>query len=626
MTKEQLFKYIREEKVTLWAGAGFSKYAGYPLAWELKDKILARLSVSEEPLIDKNLPLDAFADEFVRIRRNNRTDLNELLDECFSAEPSTTHLHEQLSTIPHIQDIITTNYDLLFETVYTGRINVIAQNQEVVKFNGKETNLIKIHGDLRFPETLVITKSDYARFYNLDKSSPLWSLIINKISTDIILFIGYGYEDPNIWAIYDQVADYLTSSRKPIFLVAPDYPEHKIEFLRQKGITYLNMKAEEFLTELHQDIKNNILPDFRDGIVSPETFREFLKYHNISPTLKGNNEGFAIDVLKGIKRPLEGDLKLKFNEGPLNALKSFFETGLSSPVEIDDTGANDIQISVEGLSMYKEGEIAKIEFKKNPTSVIQCDLSFNSNHFELNDLQAQVYHGTKQFTIVVVIHNYTLKINGDLFFDNKIDLNFTLNNSRMHANTKDALEAYQFAKNLFLAEPFTVYLKGGGSFSNSLPKRQDKNVEWSENYILYIKALREIESHFSVRFRDFGMPSDEEEWLIRKLVRIIKGLPLELENNEVTMTMYKIYPSTIEMVERLEYENHDLDMSFLQVKEVELYGYRFFLTKSSVKVVCAKAVNLEEVKAKTTKEIKIISKTGKLHEFYDLENSRAEKI
>lgn len=31
MDKQKLFEYIRGEDVVIWAGAGFSKYAGYPL-------------------------------------------------------------------------------------------------------------------------------------------------------------------------------------------------------------------------------------------------------------------------------------------------------------------------------------------------------------------------------------------------------------------------------------------------------------------------------------------------------------------------------------------------------------------------------------------------------------------
>ena len=626
MVKEQLFKYVREEKVTLWAGAGLSKYAGYPLAWELKEEIFNNLSIDDQFLLDKSLPLDALADEFVRIKHGDRTELNELLSDIYNAPPSAIDLHEQLSAIPHIKNIISTNYDLLFEIAYGERLNIVAQNQDVVKVGEKQGNLIKIHGDLRYPETLIVTRGDYSRFYNLDKGAPLWSLVINKITTDVILFIGYGYEDPNIWAICDHVSSYLLSSRKPVFLVAPGYPEHKIEFLSQKGITYLDMTAEAFIAELYEDIENNILPDFREGMVSPDTLRAFLQHHNVNPTLKGDDDGYLLDRLNGIKRPLEGNVNLKFNEQSLADLKVFFEKGLSDPLEIDESAVSDMKISVEGLSMYRDGEIAKISFKKNPTSTIQFDLCFNSTGFELSNLSAQIYQGTKQFTIVVQIHNYTLTINGGLFFSEKMDLNFTLHNSRIHTSTRDGMEAYQFARNLFLAEPFTVYLNGGGSFSNVFPNSVEKNVKAAENYILYIEYLKKIEKYFNIRFKDFGIQSEEEEWIIRELVCIIEGKPLELPSNEITMTMYEIYSSTVEMIEKFEYENHDLDVDFLQSKEVELYGYRFFLTKSRLKVACAKAVNLEEIRNKTTKEIKIISKTGKLLEFYDLKNAKAEKL
>jgi len=50
MNKEDLFNYIRKEEVVIWAGAGFSKYAGYPLGGELKDLIFNALPLQIKPM------------------------------------------------------------------------------------------------------------------------------------------------------------------------------------------------------------------------------------------------------------------------------------------------------------------------------------------------------------------------------------------------------------------------------------------------------------------------------------------------------------------------------------------------------------------------------------------------
>lgn len=44
MDKHKLFEYIRGEDVVIWAGAGFSRYAGYPLGGQLCDLLYQRLS------------------------------------------------------------------------------------------------------------------------------------------------------------------------------------------------------------------------------------------------------------------------------------------------------------------------------------------------------------------------------------------------------------------------------------------------------------------------------------------------------------------------------------------------------------------------------------------------------
>ena len=628
MSKSKIFEYVREEKVTLWAGAGLSKYAGYPLASELKEIIFNRLTEDEKILIDRNLSLDLLSEEFVRIKYDDKTILHEILSETYCKAPESTEIHDLLVRIPHIKDIITTNYDPLFEITYAGRSKIIIHDQDVPLLSTTEVNIIKIHGDLSYPETTVITKSDYAKFYKLDTSSPFWSLIINKISTNVLVFIGYGYEDPNIWAICDHVSSYLLSSRKDAYLIAPDFPAHKVEFLKRKGITYLDMEAGVFFKELYENITDNILPDFRKGKVSPETLRQFLNQHNINPGLTGGEVGYAIDSLNS----LNGQLKVDFtftlmqNADLEESLRSVFENGITDPLVLDEDSIADGRLRIEGLNVFEDDEIAKIVVRKKPSAIIDFDLTFPEIGFELNDLKAHLYNGSKKFTIMVNIHNYTLTFNGSKISDATADIKFNLQNNLTHSNIKSGLEAYTFAKYLFSAEIFIVHIKGGGTFRNSLPTQERKYVTIAEGYIKYLEHLKKIEARFAIRFKNFSIKSPEEELIMRRLVRIIEEKPVILENNDVTMTMTKIYAKTIDMLEKMEYENHDIDINFNLCHVIELHGYKFTVNMTAVKVICAKATNLDEVRHRKTKEIKIISKTGKIYEYFNTKNAVAEKI
>lgn len=628
MSKERLFQYIREEKVTIWAGAGFSKYAGYPLAGELRDKIFAKLDPAEQSLVDNRSPLDVLTEEFVRIKHGDKTMLYEILVESFCKAPSSTEQHDLLAGIPHIKDIITTNYDPLFETAYAGRSSVIIRDQDVPDFSSSHINIIKIHGDLKYPKTVVVTKGDYAKFYNLDKGSPLWSLIIKKISTDVLLFVGYGYEDPNIWAICDHVASYLESGRKDAYLIAPGLPPHKIEFLRQKGITYLDSTVEVFLRELYENIKQNILPDFHSNTGNPETLRKFLLQHNIKVELIGEGNGFSIKSLRGVTEQLTGDFTFKLNNDTvfLDRYKSIFEDGMVDPLELDESAATDIKVHVEGLNLYGDSEIAKIVIRKNPSKILDFDLTFPGTDLEINNLKAELYDGTKRFTLIVRIHNYTLNIAGSKTGAIKNNVNFSLHNNLLHPSTKEAIEAYKFCKSLFSAELFIVHFNNGKTFNYRLPNKVAKNIKIAEGYLRYLERLRKIETQFAIRFKDFVIQGQQDEPLVQMLFRIIEGKPVPVKGNSLDMIMSRIYANTLKTLVEMQTGNNDIDINFKQLNVFELYGYRFNLVKIAVKVVAAKAINLEEVKQRKTKVINIISKTGKIYEYYTLENASATKI
>ena len=68
MDKQMLFEYIRDKDVVIWAGAGFSKYAGYSLGGQLRDLLYQHLSDSKKQQANPNIPLDISTEEFVWLK------------------------------------------------------------------------------------------------------------------------------------------------------------------------------------------------------------------------------------------------------------------------------------------------------------------------------------------------------------------------------------------------------------------------------------------------------------------------------------------------------------------------------------------------------------------------------
>ena len=83
MYKENLFELIRKEEVIIWAGAGMSLYAGYPSAKRLAEILIENLTSKEKERIDINIPLPELAEEFYRLKGNNKNSLLQILNETF---------------------------------------------------------------------------------------------------------------------------------------------------------------------------------------------------------------------------------------------------------------------------------------------------------------------------------------------------------------------------------------------------------------------------------------------------------------------------------------------------------------------------------------------------------------
>ncbi|MDO7884299.1 SIR2 family protein [Hymenobacter cheonanensis] len=168
MDKETLFKEIRQGRTLLWAGAGFSRYAGYPMGPGVVEKLYEELSKAQREELAASLQqkkpkcpdwtLPKFAQYFVDLHHGNRTRLIEILDNIFSAEPTRIDVHEKLARLTFINHIVTTNYDPLFELAYRpSRIQVVEQASQIPQIGNKEVALYKIHGQPSNPDSIIIT-------------------------------------------------------------------------------------------------------------------------------------------------------------------------------------------------------------------------------------------------------------------------------------------------------------------------------------------------------------------------------------------------------------------------------------------------------------------------------------
>lgn len=304
---DRLFELIRKEEVVLFVGAGFSIKAGYPSANELCQIIYNELTDSEKANISQNLSLIDLTDEFIQLRGNSRNPLISKLKSIYGKSPVDLSDHQKIKSIPHFKNIITTNYDNSFENVYSDSHNLIFKDADCSYIDKLRTNVFKIHGDLSVPDSIVITKSDYRHYFDKENNLIFWTKIKDLLASNSVLFIGYSFEDDNIISIVDLISNALGANRKEMFLIAPDWKEHKKQKLSSFDVKYFNDTADNFLNQLIGNIKSHIKDDFDNKRITSETFTRFCENQTFSPIIKlSKNRNDVLGVEKEYQNKTEG--------------------------------------------------------------------------------------------------------------------------------------------------------------------------------------------------------------------------------------------------------------------------------------------------------------------------------
>lgn len=258
---ERLILLIREKRIVLWAGSGFSMYAGYPSARSLCQLICdAAKNQEDKDILNRHIhSLVDISMEFEQLY--SRKALIELISSIYDAQPKTVPFAHQLcAKIPQINTIITTNYDHLFEYAYQDKLNVIS-GEKLKNPEQNSVTLFKIHGDTSNDNSLVVTSKDYATFYDrLD--SLLWSKVKVTLAEHSILFVGFSMEDKNIEDVFEKVLMQIDTHGLEFFIAVPHLDEHKLKhFNTICETTHIPITGEKLMEIIECEIRENIVYD-----------------------------------------------------------------------------------------------------------------------------------------------------------------------------------------------------------------------------------------------------------------------------------------------------------------------------------------------------------------------------
>jgi len=183
----------------VFVGAGLSQGAGLPSWADLIRELVTELDDCPPDADYRNIA------QYYDNRYGRNRLVQKLRDRLDTLDVHPTPVHEALVRLP-VPVIFTTNYDDLLELALRAAkcpFESIIVNVDASFYTSDRLQLVKLHGDLGQPHSIVITTEDYEQFaFTRESLADILKVILQ---TRTVLFLGYSATDPDLQLILTQV-------------------------------------------------------------------------------------------------------------------------------------------------------------------------------------------------------------------------------------------------------------------------------------------------------------------------------------------------------------------------------------------------------------------------------------
>ncbi|MFF3286470.1 SIR2 family protein [Streptomyces sp. NPDC003023] len=219
----------------VFVGAGLSKGAGLPDWQGLIDGLVEELPDCP-PGADHRDIAAYYELEYGRNRLVQR-----IRDRLDTLHLQPTRVHQALAALP-VQLLVTTNFDDLLEQAYRSErkpYTTVTRAVDAGFWSSDRTQIVKIHGDLAIPESIVITSGDYEGI-TTDRPT-LIRLLGATLQTRTVLFLGYSLSDPDLRILLRQLRQESGDYARNLYSVQFDAPALAVKDLERRGVRVVNL-------------------------------------------------------------------------------------------------------------------------------------------------------------------------------------------------------------------------------------------------------------------------------------------------------------------------------------------------------------------------------------------------
>ena len=260
---KEINKARTNNRLVIFVGSGVSNNSGVPTWKGLIETIAKKINYNENcngcdsietscPKEDCSERFNFTATEFLRIPEYYYQSASS--DEYFQTISDTLKCDKESNAVDEIildiapHHIITTNYDTLLEnsaSIKTANYKVIYEDKDLLS-NASDGYIIKMHGDIDRPETIVLKESDYIDY---EHTHPLISTYIKSLLVNhTFMFVGYSLNDNNLNLIIGWInyfcKQYGVSERPYSFLIQNSAPsEFELSRLEKNNIFVIGLDS-----------------------------------------------------------------------------------------------------------------------------------------------------------------------------------------------------------------------------------------------------------------------------------------------------------------------------------------------------------------------------------------------
>jgi tetratricopeptide (TPR) repeat protein len=259
-----LAEEMSKRRLQVFVGAGCSKAAGLPSWKEMIDEIAKECNIRTKDTdlirlasrLEKEVGVLKFREKVIEKLVTHPDVSTSLLDLLVSLDVNT---------------FITTNYDHLLETSFARggyAPRVISDDRDLPSIDPTQKTVVKLHGDINSPSSLVINSRDYISYSSNHRAFVEW-LNVNA-AQNTILFIGSSFEDPRLKSADEHVLNLFSGFRREAFIflktpesVGKDQIDYEVEVsdfdalcenFKERGVSVIRVESYKDIEEILHDV------------------------------------------------------------------------------------------------------------------------------------------------------------------------------------------------------------------------------------------------------------------------------------------------------------------------------------------------------------------------------------